>query len=179
MSPREKNLLYGFAFAGFVIINVVGFQYYNKKKLEVHRDRLQAEQALDEARLFSAKRDEVMEDMEWLAKNEPPPAAYQDVQSKLQQLVEQQAQMAGLTIKPNSQKLLPTDETPGRHYHRAKVQITVTGMEQSLYQWFDRLNIPDQLRAVTNVRLQPDREDDTKIDCTAIIEQWFVPPPST
>lgn len=175
MSSREKNLLIFFAIAGFIILNVIGFRFYAGKKLDVHRKNLDAHAALDQAHLFAEKRDQVLEDMEWLAKNEPQPSAPQDALSKLQQLVEREAQIAGLAIKPNSQKLLPTDETEGRYYHRAKLQITVTGTEQALYSWFDRLNIPEQFRTATNIRLQPDREDDTKIDCTAVIEQWFPP----
>ncbi len=51
----------------------------------------------------------------------------------------------------------------------------MTGTEQALYQWFDRLNVPDQLRNATQIRLTPNQQDDTKIDCTATIEQWFIP----
>jgi hypothetical protein len=179
MSPREKNLITLFAVAGFLILNVVAFRYYNAKKADVLRDRLDAEQKLTVAQTFSASREQVLDQMDWLTQHEPQPAAYQDVQSKLQQLVESEAQNTGLTIRPNSQKLLPTDQTPGHHYHRAKVQITVTGTEEALYRWFDKMNIPEQFRAATSIRLAPDREDDTKIDCTTVIEQWFVPPPST
>jgi hypothetical protein len=113
--------------------------------------------------------------MEWLAAKEPEPAANQDVQTKLQELCEKEAQSVGLTIK--SQRPLPTDATEGRHYHRAKIQITVNGKEEALYRWFDRLNMPDQLRSATVIRLSPNQQDDTQIDCSATIEQWFVPLP--
>ena len=51
-----------------------------------------------------------------------------------------------------------------------------TGQEQALYVWLDRLNQPTKLRMATQIRLTPNQQDDTKIDCTATIEQWFVPP---
>ena len=86
-----------------------------------------------------------------------------------------EAKTAGLTIK--SQKPLPTDATEGRHYHRAKIQITVNGPEEALYRWFDRLNIPDNSAIATIIRISPNTQDDTQIDCTATIEQWFVPLP--
>lgn len=179
MSSREKNLILFFAVAGFIVLNLLGFRYYTAQKIRVEAQRKSAESALDTARTFSASREQVLDQMDWLTSHEPQPSYSQDVQSNLQQLIEREAQVSNLTIKPNSQKLLPTDETPGRHYHRAKVQVTVTGTEQALYGWFDRLNVPDQFRAATNIRLAPDREDDTKIECTAIIEQWFVPAPPT
>lgn len=181
MSPREKNLLILFGTAGFIILNLLAFSFYTKKKAETRSRLLDARQALEQAELIRMNRDSVLDDIEALAKAEPPPAAYQDVQSNLQQLIEREAQVAGLTIKPNSQKLLPTDQSPGNEFHRAKVQISVTGTEKALYGWFSRLNVPAQLRAATNIRLSPDGQDDTKIDCMAVIEQWFIPagPPGT
>jgi hypothetical protein len=113
--------------------------------------------------------------MDWLAEHEPEPTANQDVQTQLQQFAEREAKSTGLTIK--TQKPLPTDATEGRNYHRAKIQFTVTGTEESLYRWFDRLNTPEQLRIASQIRLSPNTQDDTKIDCTVTVEQWFIPPP--
>ena len=173
MSPREKKLLIFFALAGFAIVNFLAFNFATSKRAEVNANRAQAEQALATAETFRANSEQVTDEMEWLAKHEPEPAANQDVQTNLQGAVEREAKAVGLTIKPG-QKPLPTDST-GKHFHRAKIQITVTGTEQALYQWFDRLNVPDQLRISTQIRLTPNQQDDTKIDCTATIEQWFVP----
>ena len=176
MSPREKKLLLFFAAAGFLVLNFLGFNFLNAKRVSYERQRDQARQALATAEMFRASREQVMDEMDWLDSHEPEPAANQDVQTKLQQLCEREAKTAGLTIK--TQKPLPSDTTEGRHYHRAKMQIQVSGTEQSLYRWFDRLNIPEQLRMATNIRISPVKEDDTKVDCTAVIEQWFVPQPS-
>jgi len=63
----------------------------------------------------------------------------------------------------------------GTHFHRAKVQIAVTGQEEALYRWFDRIKSPEELRVVTRVLMSPNREDDTLIDCTADFDQWFIP----
>lgn len=177
MSPREKKLLTFFTVAGFLVLNFLLIGFFKSKRLEVDRQRDQARQKLDTAEMFRASREQVMDEMEWLAKCEPEPAANQDVQVKLQEFCKKEAETAGLTIK--TQKLLPSDTTEGRYFHRAKIQLVVNGSEQSLYRWFDRLNIPEQLRIATRVLISPNKEDDTKIDCTATIEQWFVPlPPS-
>ena len=177
MSSREKNLLLFFSIVGFLVLNFLALSYYNSKRLEVDLQRNQARKKLATAQMFRASRAQVTDQMDWLAKQEPAPAANQDVQTKLQQLCENEAKTAGLTIK--SQKPLPTDAAAGLHFHRAKIQITVNGSEESLYRWFDRLNVPDQLRIASSIRFSPNTQDDTKIDCTATIEQWFVPiPPS-
>lgn len=173
MSDREKKLLIFFALAGFAILNFLGYSFATKERAKVNSGRTLAEQKLTLAEDFQKNSEQVSDQMNWLAEHEPEPAANQDVQTKLQLFAEGQAKETGLTIK--TQKPLPTDATAGKYYHRAKLQITVTGPEQALYQWFDRLNVPDQLRIATQIRLTPNQQDDTKIDCTATIEQWFVP----
>ena len=175
MSPREKKLILFFALAGFAVLNFLAVGFFKSKRAEVDRQKAEAYVKLEGAKNFSASREQVTDQMEWLAQHEPEPAANQDVQTKLQKLSETEAKALGLTIK--SQKPLPTDST-GKHYHRAKLEITVTGSEESLYRWFDRLNVPDQFRIASRVRLSPNSQDDTKIDCTATVEQWFVPAPS-
>ncbi len=172
MSDREKKLLVFFAIAGFGILNLIAFNFAKAKRATVNNERAHAEQQLAIAEEAVEKQEEVADEMEWLAEHEPEPQANQDVQTSLQQLAEREAKSTGLTIK--SQRFLPTDST-GPHYHRAKLQIVVTGGEQALYQWFDRLNVPDQFRIASQIRLSPNQQDDTKIDCTATVEQWFVP----
>ncbi len=173
MSAREKKLLIFFALAGFAILNFLAFNFAKTKRVEVNAQRAEAEQKLATAEMFRDSREQVTDEMEWLAEHDPAPKANQDVQTSLQQAVEREAKAVGLTIKPG-QKPLPTDTT-GVHYHRAKIQITVTGAEDALYKWFDKLNMPDQLRIASQIRLTPNQQDDTKIDCTATIEQWFIP----
>ena len=172
MSAREKKLLLFFGLAGFAILNFLAFKFATVKRAEVNSNRTLAQQELNTAEEFQDKRVQVTDEMDWLAEHEPEPVANQDIQTTLQQLTEREAKTTGLTIK--AQKPLPTDST-GVHFHRAKLQITVTGTEQALYQWFDRLNVPQQFRVASQIRLTPNQQDDTKIDCTATIEQWFVP----
>ena len=122
MSPREKKLLIFFAAAGFLVLNFLAIGLFQNKRLEVESQRNQARQKLDTAEMFRASREQVVDEMEWLAKHEPQPAANQDIQTQLQQLCEREARTAGLTIK--TQKPLQTDTT-GQYYHRAKIQLTV------------------------------------------------------
>ena len=177
MSPREKRLLIFFAAAGFIVLNVLGFNFYQKLKIQTAGELAAAKLQLQNAEAFSASREQVAAEMDWLNEHQPPEAAKQDVQTKLQQFCEQQAKSVGLVIK--NQKAQPYDETEGRRYHRARFEFTVNGTEEALYKWFDSLNIPEQMRIATLIRLEPNKQDDTKIDCTAVVEQWFTPiPPS-
>lgn len=173
MSDSEKKYILIFSVIGFVILNFFAFNFAKSMRLRVDAQTKLATDKLAIAENFQQSREKVNGEMEWLAEHETQPAANQDVQTRLQQVVERGANQAGLTIKPG-QKPLPTD-TAGKNYHRAKIQISVTGTEESLYRWFDNLNVPDQFRIASQIRLTPNQQDDTKIDCLAIFEQWFVP----
>ncbi|MBM3864160.1 MAG: type II secretion system protein M [Verrucomicrobia bacterium] len=173
MSPREKKLIVLFSSAGFLVVNLLGLGVLKDKQGQAEIRLGQARQQLETAKLVQASREQVAGEIEWLAQHEPAPAANQDVQTQLQQLCESAAKEQSLEIK--SQKPLPSDTTAGRHYHRAKIEITLTGPEQALYKWFDQLNSPELFRGATRINLSPNKDDDSKIDCKAIIEQWFVP----
>ena len=172
MSAREQKLLIIFAVAGLVV-HYWAITAAMDMRAKTDRQRNEARQKLTTAESFRDSREQVADEMQWLIEHEPQPAANQDVQTQLQQLAETEAKAAGLTIK--TQKPLPTDTTEGKHYHRAKLQITVNGREEALYRWFDHLNMPEQFRIASQIRLSPNPQDDTQIDCTATVEQWFVP----
>jgi type II secretory pathway component PulM len=175
MSPREKNLLIFFAAAGFLVLNFLVIGWYRSKHAEIARQHALAIQKLESAEQFRASREQVTDEMDWLASHEPKPAANQDVQTALQQLCQTQAESAGLTI--TSQNPQPTDAAAGLYFHRAKIEMAVNGTEEALYRWLDQLNTPEKLRIASSIRLSPNVKDDTKIDCKAVIEQWFVPVP--
>ncbi len=174
MSDREKKLLTLLLVAGFLILNFFLYSLYAQKKTQFDNDFNAAKTRLQQAIVFSDSSSQLAEEMTWLAEHEPQPAAYQDVQTKLQQFAETQARNLGLTIK--SQELLPTDDS-GVHYHRAQIKINLSGQEQALYRWFDAINDPAAFRTAYQIRLSPNAQDDTLIDCSATLAQWF--PPST
>lgn len=174
MSPREKKLLISFALVGFIILNFLGYGFYTTKRAAVNSQYGKALTKLETAEMFRESREQVTDEMDWLAEHEPQPAANQDVQSKLQEICDSGAKSAGLEIK--GQKPQSTDTT-GKYYHRARMEISVNGSEEALYRWFDGLNAPTQLRMATSILVSPNNQDDTKIDCKAVVEQWFVPLP--
>ncbi len=111
MSDREKKLLIFFGIAGFVILNFLAFNFAQAKRANVNAENAAARAKLEAAEMFREKRDQITNEMDWLAKHEPEPAADQDVQTKLQQFAESKATAFGLTIK--SQKAI----AHGHHRH--------------------------------------------------------------
>lgn len=174
MSSREKKLLIFFAVAGFLVINFLLIGFLNKQKIKAASNLAQAKSKLEVAQRISEMRDQVADEMDWLAEHLPEPAAEQDVQTKLNQLGMREATNSGLTIK--SQKPLPAVVKEGDYFQRALFQFTLSGSEEALYKWFNAINMPDQLRGTSLIRLTPNSQDDTKIDCVATVAQAFVPP---
>lgn len=159
---------------GFILLNLAAYKlFYTKRLLGATTRAETAEANVEIARSQSETIDLFQDEMDWLAKNEPKTASVQETQTKLQQLLEREALKNQLTVK--RQKLQPSVVDPGLIYHRARIEFEVNGMEMSLYRWLDRVHSPTDSRAVTFMRINPQKDDDTKIDCQVVVEQWFVP----
>lgn len=172
MSPREQKLVSFFGLAAFVVVNLFGFKWYQTKRQQLNGQLLAATRKVEDAKSYAENFQSVEGEMDWMMKHMPQPRALQMVQTELEQFASTQARTNQLELKPV--KILPPDQT-GLRFHRAKIQFAVTGSEANLYRWLDRLQVPDQLRAITFLRLSPEQKDDTKIDCTVIVEQFFIP----
>ncbi|WP_193211680.1 hypothetical protein [Luteolibacter marinus] len=172
MSDREKKLVFLFGLAAFVLLNVFAFTWFKNKKADMAIRLGKAQDRVIAANETADMYDTVIDEMDWMVDHMPEPKAGQIVATALEQYASNQAQTHQLTIKRRA--ILPNEET-GAYFHQAKVEFNVTGREDSLYRWLDRLQMPDQLRAVTFMRLSPDK-DDTLIDCTVHAAQWYVPP---
>ena len=174
MSAREKRLLIILLFAVFIVANFGAYKLLFVPRDLATKSRLAAAEAkLEEGSLLLDTQDQFQEEIDWLAGHEPKPATVQDTQTSLQRLAEREAQRNQLTIKRT--RLQPSIEDAALNFHRARVEMEVNGMEAGLYRWLDKLHVPDSLRAVTFMQLNPQRDDDTRIDCKVVVEQWFVP----
>ena len=173
MSSREQKLLILFAVAGFVMVNLVGLSLYKKKAADLSNRKQEAERVLKELGLFQASREQRLDEMEWLENNLPDPAEYENVQTALQTYCVAEARRFNLNLTevPSRNREAPE----GNHFQRVVMNYKTTGMEQDLYRWLDRINMPAQMRASTKLLLSPNKENDTRIDCQVTVEQWFIP----
>jgi hypothetical protein len=178
MSSRERNLLIFFGIGAFVILNLLGFNYYSAQRDLVRREAEDARLLLEKVEHIRNQSANEEREMAWLEQHEPEPRAYQEVRADLQQLVEREVLASGLKITAN-QKFLPLEAPEGAHFHSVKVQFNISGTDQALYSWVYRMNVSTELRAVTSLRLSANKENDSLLDCTAIVEQMFVPLPES
>lgn len=174
MSSRERNLLILLVAMAFIAANFLGYKTWYEPKmtaLNSAKDAAERTAAFNEAEASSL--DLIASDRDWLTKNEPKPSSAGKMATSIQQLSENEAVRSGLTVKRKEFGDEVVD--PNLNYHRVRFQIEVNGTESSIYRWLDRIHVPNQFRAVTFVRLSPQRDDPTRADCEVYLDQWFVP----
>lgn len=176
MTEREKKLITLFAAGAAIILSLWGYQSYNNKRLALKLDRETAETELNEGKMYLASRETIIDEIEWLQAHEPEPQTSEQVPTKLQELASAEATRAGMTIiKPEILPDRSAEETESRRYKVAQVKFQVSGEERNLYAWFDRMHSPNDFRCISEIKMSPNRTNDSKIDCTVTFDQWFVP----
>lgn len=172
MSDREKKLVLFFGLAAFILLNVFGYSLLKGKKQEISRQLADAKGKVSTAVSIRDNYATVIDEMVWLDDHKPEPKAAQLAGPQLQEEVARLAETNRLTIK---RRTITPNDAVGTHYSRAKVEFNVSGSEAALYNWLYQLQSPDQFRGVTSLRLTPDAKDDTLIDATIGVEQWYIP----
>ena len=172
MSQREKVLLIALAAGLFAVVSLFGFKLLVEKRQQVAKDIEQLRTDIDLAEYRKEQRELDVANMEWFAQNEPEPREAALAGSQLQDFITTQANANRLEIK--APQILPNDAS-GVYYEKASFQLRVTGMESDLYRWLSNLHNPEDFRAVTRLVLFPNKEDDSMIDATVIVTEWFIP----
>ncbi|MBK1833901.1 hypothetical protein [Roseibacillus ishigakijimensis] len=174
MTSRERNLLILLVAMAFLAVNFLAYNmWYAPKMAEMEAAMEAAERKAETNESMGGIRDALSADMEWLARYEPKPTTAGQMQTRIQQLAENEAVRKGLTIKDKGFGANVVD--PSLHYHRARYDIEVNGTEAAIYSWIDRLHNPNEFRVVTFIKLEPQRDDATRADCQIFLDQWFVP----
>lgn len=174
MSDRERNLLVLLVAMAFIAANLLGYKvWFEPTMAKLKQDRENAEREADFNLAEAGDAEILQKDRDWLERHEPQPNTVGRVKTSIQQLAEREATRMGLTLKRGGYGGEVIE--PSFQYHRARYQIEVNGLESSIYRWLDRLHNPNEFRAVTYLRLSPQRDDATRADCEVYLDQWFVP----
>ena len=175
MSDREKKLIILVGILVFVVLNIGAYQvWYAPRKEKAVADEEKFVIMKDEAEAAMDAQDFKRAEIEWLERNEQKQIkSSQKALADLEALANREAKRRGLTVK--RVKPMTAIESGELEFFRARVEIEVSGREQVLFQWIDRLNSPSDLRTATSLRINPKKDDDTQVDCAVVLEQWFVP----
>ena len=158
----------------FLAVNFLGYRMWYEPKMTQMQAAMEAAEVKAESNAgMENVLNAVQADKDWLDKTEPAPTTVGKMKTKIQQLAENEAVRAGLTVKKKGFGADVVD--PSLFYHRARYDIEVNGTEAAIYRWLDRLHNPNDFRVVTFVRMNPQRDDATRADCQIYLDQWFVP----
>ena len=175
MSDREKKLMIVVGVLVFGILNVAAYKYYYlPKKGQAKSNKEEFTSRMETAIELLRVQDSQKTEMEWLKRSEQKVIkSSQQALTDLESMANREAQRRGLEVK--RVKPLAALADASLEFHRARVEIEVSGREQVLFQWIDRLNSPSELRAATTLSINPKKDDDTQVDCRVTLEQWFLP----
>lgn len=178
MNQREKFLLKILLFAGVVAGLLFGFKnIYEPRYITAQRELTEAKQNTEAMQQFINMKDLVVDEQEWLSKNSPQATTAQAAQSELQKVCEEIASGAQLEIK--KQTPLSSVLPEGSFYHRARMEMLISGTEANFYNCISALDDPADFRRITKLRMNPLRDDDTLIEAQFVVEQWFTPETDT
>ncbi len=172
MSQREKKLIFILFGAAFFIVNIFLFTSYTeaKQKKQVQLKTSTQELALKKQQILDFS--DRMDESDWLNKYEPKAGTHADIRADLVNFVERGARNAGVSPKKRPMPLAQDPDEGGR-YGTARVEMIVSGEDAKLYRFLTELQNPEQSRSITFLRIKPQRDDPTRVDCELILTQWF------
>lgn len=174
MNTREKNLILILFGVAFLIINAFVFTSYQaaiiQKRVQLQKGARQLEQMEKDLAMWATRAAEV----EWLSNHQPAEGVHGTVGAELVKDAEEAARRHGITLpkRPSPQKA-DTDEAGV--YQSARVKVLADAMDQQLYNWLTDLQNPEKSRSITFLRISPQRDDPTRVDCELEITQWYLP----
>jgi len=172
MKRRESILLILFFGTLLVLGGFLGFDAWNTKMAQMRgeRDELQIQAELQED-FLERYGDELRAKERWLAENAGSSMPSDEASTRLLNLANATAGALGLSL--SDARFLP----PGvdRRYHTARLAANVNGSEESVYRWLAEFHDPTALRAVETLRIRPDRDDISIVNCEVTLALWYLP----
>ena len=75
-------------------------------------------------------------------------------------------------MRPSPQR---EDADESGAYRSSRVKVAASAMDRELYNWLADLQDPQKSRSVTFLRITPERDDQSRVDCVLEVTQWFSP----
>ena len=174
MNQREKNLISLLFGVAFLLINIFLFSSFTAA-MQKKRSQLDA----GAKKLYLMEQDlasweSKAEEVEWLVNNQPVEGVHSNIGAELSAFTETVANRHGVILskRPSPQR---ADTEEDGAYRSARAKVTANAMDDQLYKWLSDLQDPELSRSVTFLRISPQRDDPTRIDCELEITQWFRP----
>lgn len=174
MNEREKKLIFILFGAAFLIANVFAFTTYQKamarKQIELTRKTQDYEKKMEEL----DKADSRLEERRWLENHAPKEGTHAEVRAELVTFTEQSAGRRQVKLKRRPE-LLSADTKQDGAYRSASIKVIANAEDKQLYSWLADLQDPEKSRTITSLRITPQRDDPTRVDCVLEVASWFTP----
>ena len=175
MNDREKKLIFILGGAGFIIANLFVYTSYDaalkQKKTEFTKGANELKLKLAELEEASTHIDEV----NWLNENLPAEGTHASIRAELVTSTEQSAAKHQITLNPKRPSPLRENPDEVGAFRSAIIKVRANSRDEELYGWLVELQDPKKARSITRLRITPQRDDATRIDCEMEITQWFTP----
>lgn len=174
MSKREQNLLTLLILVAIAAGGILLYRNFYTPRYQQAEQRLNlSNEQIEFAQTTLESSDLYIQEQEWLSSHEPKENSQQATQATLQATCERLSKSSQLEIK--TQNPLASIQPESAFYHRARMDLLLSGKEVNLYKLLVSLDDPTQFRKVTYLRMSPLRTDNTLIEAKLIVEQWFKP----
>lgn len=174
MNKREKTLITVLFSVAFFILNIFLFTSYQagmqKKRSQLNNGTKQLKQMEADLAVWDSQ----AQDVEWLSNNQPGMGVHGNIGADLVKETVTVAQRHGVKL-PALPSPLPADNEEFGVYQSARVKVKANAMDDQLYKWLTDLQDPERSRSITSLRISPQRDDQTRVDCELEVAQWFTP----
>lgn len=176
LKPSEKRLLAIFGVAAFILLNLLGFSWYSKKRLllEQQASKLETRGRILEG--MKSRAPEAEHKQAYLAENLKAYPSETARENYLDDYINGLVSKLDLSLRAN-QILDPKLEDL---FHKSRYKGEVTGKWDNVLQFIYELQQPSQFRFVPNLSLKPQKKDATSdepadVVCVFTIEKWWSP----
>ena len=174
MNDREKKLVMILVAAVFIIANVFAYTTYDgaikKKEVELKTGAKELKLKQDQLAEAGLRQDEI----DWLTENMPAEGTHASVRAELITFMGESATKRRLVLRRHPQAVREDPDEFGE-FRSAVVKMVVNARDPELYQWLVELQNPKKSRAITRLKITPQRDDKTRIDCELEVTRWFTP----
>ena len=176
MNSNEKKLLTYFGIALFIVLNVVGYFWYNQlmrtlntKKINLTTSRVEMDIWKKQAPAAETKR-------QWI---EDHVATYADDITRESYLLGFLEGEATKDLNINITKNKPGETKMDAYFTRSIYEATVRGSWTDIMTFVYRLQAPKNLHFVKDLKLTPKKNEsndkEMDVECTFVIEKWWEP----
>lgn len=176
LKPNEKRLLSAFGIAAFILLNLLGFSWYSKKKLALERQRVTLETRNRELEFWKSQKPAADLKEEFLRAHL---LSYPDEPTRdlyLENFVRKEVESLGLELKKPQIQAFKSEPL----FHKSRFTAEVSGSWDRVLEFVYRLQQPGEFRFVSKLSLKSQKkeggtDDAADVVCSFDIEKWWSP----